>query len=111
MLAGLPHRLKTPLNERGWNVLVKQVTHRIHKNHSRLTPLQRKVHHVILKSDFKPVSVTRLAHGLKSHRHSLGIAELATGAHLVATGNRVPSSLGPFNGRIECHRFLRNESG
>ena len=56
-----------------------------------------------LKRDGEAIFVGRLAHRLQAVRHAFGIAVLAAGTDLGATGHGVPGGFGPFDGGFGGH--------
>src|SRR6185295_7471460 len=97
------HDLEDVVDEALRYLLVEQVAHRIDEDPPWLSPAERSVEKVGLKGGSKALAIPGLAHGLKTFRHSFGVAELAARAHLGASGYRVPGGVGPFDGRRLGH--------
>ena len=95
----LVHHLEDLHDEVIGHLLVKEVAHGIHKDHTRLTPRHRYEQRPRVDCDLEAVPVLRLAHGLEPSGHSFSVAVLAANAELRAAGYRVPRSFRPFNAR------------
>jgi hypothetical protein len=90
-------RVEDALDEVVWHVVVEEIAHGVHEYHSRRGPMQRCFKKVRLQRGTKLVSIAVLAHRMKSARHTLGVAELASRADLGAASDRVPSGVRPFD--------------
>jgi len=93
----IAHRREDSLDERKWNVIVKEVAHRIHEHDPRLAPAARNVQQIRMQRHLKAVTVAIAAHGLQALRHPFGVTVSATFADLGAPGDRIPSHFGPFD--------------
>src|SRR5271163_176885 len=101
-LVGVPGRsLHHPANLRDeidWDVVVKEIAHRIHENSLRHAPLERDLQ--LLRHEAKVETLLeRMARdAAKPLREGFGVAVLAAGADLGASANRIPGRIGPFYG-------------
>ena len=76
---------------------MEEVAHGIDKDHLRLLPRERQAESVVVDGQGEASTVTGLADGFEAAGHAFGIAVGATGADFSATGDRVPSGLGPLD--------------
>src|SRR5579872_4872571 len=106
MPRGISHDIEYALNVIHRNVLVEQVAHGVYENAPGLTPGQREMEHLWLKSQPETVRIVALTHGLEAARHSLCVAMFASGTNLRAAGYWIPGSISPFNPRIVRHQEL-----
>ena len=106
MLRCALHDCKTLGDELCRNVLMEEVAHRVHKNHPRTLPVKRQFHHVRLQRNLEAVAIAFLSHGAKAFGHSLRVTMGTPRADLRTAGDRVPSRLGPLDGRGLCHSVL-----
>jgi histone H3/H4 len=93
----------------GWNVLVKEVAHRVDEDLPRASPVQR-----LLKLLWHESQVEALLEGVSRHaaetlREHLCVAEFAARAHLRAAADGVPRRVRPLNRRAVAHRLLSTE--
>ena len=58
-----------------------------------------------MQSKLEAINVVRLPHQFETVGHPFRIAILAAGTDLGATGQRVPSRFGPFDGGFGTHFF------
>ena len=77
---------------------VEEIAHAVHEHAARPLPVQRVLEHVRLQGDLESAPVIVLSHRLQAMCETFGVAELASGADLRASGHRVPRRIGPFNG-------------
>src|SRR4051812_28861332 len=90
-LEGMPrtltHGQKDLLDKGQRHVVVKQVTHRVHKDYAGRLPRSWSIDQIIVRGTRETVRVAWGSHGVESLCHSFRIAVLAAGAHLRASGH------------------------
>ncbi len=91
----------------GWNVLVKQVAHRVNEDAFGNPPLERDFQLLGNQSQIKSLLERMTGNPAKSLGEGLCIAVLASGADLGASANRIPGCIGPLYGTVFAHR-VRN---
>src|SRR5579863_8483329 len=99
MPRGISHDIEYALDVIHGNVIVEQIAHGVYENTPRLTPSQREMEHLRLKSQPEAVRIVALTHCLKTARHPLRVAIFASRANLRAAGYWIPGSISPFNPR------------
>ena len=82
MPVGGLHRGEDLLYETEWDVLVKQVAHRIHKDDTRRLPSQWRIDKVGMKCNVEPIAIVVVAHGFEAMGHALGVAVQAPWTNL-----------------------------
>jgi len=97
------HGVEDTLNELKRHVLMEDVTHGVHKDHSRPRPSERRLQEVFMECHRESVSIPGHPHRLKAFGESFGITVLAALTDLAAPGHRIPGHLGPFDGRFCRH--------
>lgn len=91
------HRIEHAPNEFAWNLLVKQIAHRIHENHARGTPAERLLQTLGSKCEVKAGFERMSGRPAKTLGKTFSVAMIATGTDLGAPGDRVPSCVGPLD--------------
>ena len=85
------------------NILVEEVAHAVDEDGLRLFPGHGQFEGVLVQGQLEGIPVVGGAHGLQPFRHAFGIAVLAAGADLGASGEWVPSGFGPLYGGLGGH--------
>ena len=97
------HRVEYAMDVLERNVFVEQVTHRIDEDELRVPPARRVLESFWTQSQIK-ASLKRMSLDIaKAFGKALGIAVVATGADLGATGDRVPAAVGPLDSAFVRH--------
>jgi hypothetical protein len=80
-----------------WNVLVKEVAHRVDKNFPWTSPMQWLIEPFGNESEIEPLLERVSRHTAETFREQLRIAEFAARAHLRAAADGVPGCVRPFD--------------
>src|SRR5260370_27672789 len=103
MPRGFTHYFGYGYNERSWNVFVKQIAHRIHKDHFCLRPSKRIEKALWHQTKVEPLLVWMARHTPKTLCERLRVAVSTARANLCTPPDRVPGRVGPFDMRDFCH--------
>src|SRR6202046_3116241 len=103
MPRGFRHHLSDCIDKGTRNVLVKQVTHRIHKDHLCLRPSQRIQKTLRNQTKIKSALVRMPGNTPKALGECLGVAMSASRTDLRTTTDRIPRGVSPFDMGNLCH--------
>ena len=90
----------------GWNVLVKEVAHRVDEDLPRASPVQRLLELFGNESEVEALLERVSRHTAETFREQLRVAELAARAHLRAAPDGIPRRVRPLNRRAVAHGGL-----
>ena len=79
------------------DLFMEEIAHRVDEDALRGLPVKRQFQHLRLQRELKSIPVVGLSHRLQALRKTLGIAMLAAGAYLGASGDRIPGRVCPFD--------------
>src|SRR5437773_2023909 len=106
MVLAIGHRSEHAFDENERDMGMKQIAHRVDKNHPWRFPRAWQIDDIVVQSDPIAVCVSTIAHFLQPERKPFGITVLAAGAHLRATRYRIPCRFRPLDMRVSCHEKL-----
>ena len=100
-LEGMPvgklHRIEYAIHELDGHQLVKEVAHRVNKDHARSAPLKRLLQPLGPKGQIKPSAEGMVRDTPEPFRESLCVAMVAARADLGASRHRIPGRVSPFD--------------
>lgn len=76
------HRSEDAADEAEGDLLMEEVTHRVHEDKSWAAPFERSLDQMRMERNVESVSVVRIPHGLEPVCHPLGIAVETSSASL-----------------------------
>jgi hypothetical protein len=103
----IAHCLEYTLDIGKWDIVVKEVAHRIYKHDSRLSPAARNVEQIGVQRHLKAVPVAITPHGREALCHALSVAVFATLTDLGTPRDGIPGHLGPLDVRLGWHGNYR----
>lgn len=82
---------------------MKKIAHRIHENHSWLSPTERLLNTFWAQGQIKSKFERMTSRSTEAFRETLGVTVVAAAADLGATRDGIPGCVSPFDRRRICH--------